>query len=127
MTQAIKFIFGSVPKDGGTFTFYRTLRPQLFPYEIDTRCVAVGQSEARFWDDDFADEGCFCIAKKAKNVKKQAIIFVDWCMSHDVDIVMGFSATSPNDCGSLGSFKQKKSIHLNLPQISSTTKGESLL
>jgi len=94
MTQSIKFIFGSVPKDGGTFTFYRTLRPQLLEYEIDMCCVSVGQSEARLWDDDFADEGCVCLAEKTGNVKKQAVIFVDWCKGQGVDIVMGINSVA---------------------------------
>lgn len=61
---------GSVPKDGGTFTFYRTLRPQLLEYGIDMRCVSVGQREAHIWDGAFADEGCFCLGENIGNVKK---------------------------------------------------------
>ncbi|MBW2664509.1 MAG: glycosyltransferase family 4 protein [Deltaproteobacteria bacterium] len=92
MTHAIKFIFGSVPKDGGTYTFYWTLRPQLLKYGIDMRCVSVGQKEARLWDNNFADEGCVCLAEKTENVKKQAAIFVDWCKGQNVDIVFGINS-----------------------------------
>ena len=94
MTHTIKFIFGSIPKDGGTFTFYRTLRPQLIDYGINMRCVSVGKGEANLWDDDFADEGCFCLAEKTGNVKGQAMIFVDWCKDHGVDIVMGINSVA---------------------------------
>lgn len=90
----IIFAFGSVPKDGGTFTFYQTLKPQLLEYEIDMRCVSVGQSEACLWDDEFADEGCVCLAEKTENVKKQAMIFVYWCMDQGVDIVMGINSVA---------------------------------
>lgn len=86
------FVFASVPKDGGTFTFYRTIRPKLLEHSIDMKCVSVGQSETRLWDDDFADGECFCLAEKTENVKKQAAIFVDWCKEQNVDIVFGINS-----------------------------------
>jgi glycosyltransferase involved in cell wall biosynthesis len=94
MTKTIKFLFGSVPKDGGTYTFYRTLRPQLLKHEIDMRCVSVGRMEADLWDGEFADEGCYCLAKKVANVKKQAMIFADWCIDQRVDVVMGINSVA---------------------------------
>jgi len=48
---------GSVPKDGGTFTFYRNLRPALFGHGIDMSCVTMGWQEAQLWEDGYADDG----------------------------------------------------------------------
>ncbi len=56
MSEANKRIviaFGTVPKDGGTFTFYRTIRPKLLLNGIDIRCVSIGRDEACLWDSDF--------------------------------------------------------------------------
>ena len=84
--------FGSVPKDGGTFTFYRNIRPELKNYGIDLRCVSVGKQEAGLWDSDFADEGCVLLAPEESDVKKQAMAFAAWCVSSRVDIVMGINS-----------------------------------
>ena len=42
----IRVAFGSVPKDSGTFTFYRNMRPALLAQGIDLRCVAAGRDQA---------------------------------------------------------------------------------
>jgi len=84
--------FGSVPKDGGTFTFYRNLRPALLEYGIDMRCVTLGREQSYLWEDAYADEGCILLASDTGNVKKQAMAFADWCESEGVDIVMGINS-----------------------------------
>lgn len=84
--------FGSIPKDGGTFTFYRTLRPKLAEYGMDLRCVSVGKAEAALWDPDFSDDGCVLLTENEGSVKKQALAFAHWCESHHVDIVMGINS-----------------------------------
>lgn len=88
----IRFAFGSVPKDGGTFTFYRNLRPALREYDIDMRCVAVGKAQARLWEETYADEGCVLIARRTRDVKKQAMAFLKWCEQEQVDLVMGVNS-----------------------------------
>ncbi len=88
----IKIAIGSVPKDGGTFTFYRNLRPALREYGIEVRCVTVGWQEARLQEDGYADDGCVLLASDTKDVKKQAKAFVEWCESERVDIVMGLNS-----------------------------------
>jgi len=94
MKNLIRVAIGSVPKNAGTFTFYRTLRPSLLDYGFDLCCVSVGKKEAIIWEDAFADEGCSCLAEKTGNVKKQAMIFVDWCTDQSVDIVMGINSVA---------------------------------
>jgi glycosyltransferase involved in cell wall biosynthesis len=88
----IKVAFGSVPKDGGTFTFYRSLRPELKKLGIDLRCVSVGYTEANLWRKDFAEEGCELIAPRQRLVKKQSQAFAQWCERENVDIVIAVNS-----------------------------------
>lgn len=88
----IKFAFGSVPKDGGTFTFYRNMRPSLLKHGIDMRCVSVGSAQAELWEDAYDDEGCVLLAANTRNIKKQAMAFAEWCEAEQVDIVMGINS-----------------------------------
>jgi len=90
--NCILFAFGSVPKDGGTFTFYRNLRPALLEHGIDMRCVAVGKVQAQLWDDTYADDGCVLLAHGTRNVKKQAKAFVQWSETEQVNVVMGINS-----------------------------------
>ena len=83
---------GSVPKDGGTFTFYRNIRPPLRDRGVDLRCVSVGSREGALWDPGFADEGCVLLAKDEGDVKKQAMAFADWSMASGVGFVMGINS-----------------------------------
>lgn len=86
--------FGSVPKDGGTFTFYRNMRIPLLDHGIDLRCVSVGERDARLWEDSFADDGCVLLAENESSIKKQAQAFVQWCHDTDVDIVFGVNSSA---------------------------------
>ena len=92
MRSTVKIVFGSVPKDGGTFTFYRNIRPGLKNHGIDLRCVSVGKQEAALWDTEFADDGCVLLVKDDGDVKKQAMAFAEWCVANGVDIVMGINS-----------------------------------
>lgn len=84
--------FGSVPKDGGTYTFYRNIRPALLQHGIDMRCVAIGKAQAALWEEEYADAGCVLLAPSARNIKKQAMAFAEWCELEGVDIVMGINS-----------------------------------
>ena len=86
------FAFGSVPKDGGTFTFYRNMRPALADFGVDIRCVSVGKEQAQLWEPDYVDEGCVLLAPETRKVKRQAMEFAAWCETEDVDIVMGINS-----------------------------------
>ncbi|WP_138466102.1 glycosyltransferase [Poseidonocella sp. HB161398] len=88
----IRVAFGSVPKDGGTFTFYRNMRPALLPHGIDLRCVAAGPAQAALWEDSFADEGCVLLAARSDSLKAQARAFADWCEAEEIDIVFGVNS-----------------------------------
>lgn len=84
--------FGSVPKDGGTFTFYRNLRPELLNHDIDLRCVTIGKRETNLVETAYMDEGCVLLAKDSNNIKKQSIVFVEWCEEEKIDIVMAINS-----------------------------------
>ncbi len=86
--------FGSVPKDGGTFTFYRTIRPKLLEYDIDMRCVSVGKAEGDLIEDAFVDDGCVLLAETITDIKKQATVFADWCEKTGVDIVFAINSVA---------------------------------
>ena len=86
--------FGSVPKDGGTFTFYRNLREPLLAHGIDLRCVSVGNREAELWADSFADDGCVLLAENESDIKKQSRAFVQWSQDTGVDIVFGVNSVA---------------------------------
>ena len=88
----VSVIIGSVPKDGGTFTFYRNLRPALAAHGIDLRCVTVGKREAGLIEDAYVDDGCVVLAPKIRSTKRQAVIFSKWCERHDINIVIGLNS-----------------------------------
>jgi len=92
MRSSVVVAFGSVPKDGGTFTFYRNMRPALKQFDVDLRCVSIGKEQAALWEHDYADDGCVLLADKTRNIKKQSMAFSEWCESEDVDIVMGINS-----------------------------------
>lgn len=88
----IRLAFGSVPKDGGTFTFYRNMRPQLLQHGIDLRCVALGKEQAELWETAYVDEGCVLLAATTRSIKKQAMAFANWCETEQIDVVMGINS-----------------------------------
>lgn len=88
----IRVAFGSVPKDGGTFTFYRNQRPALLEQEVDMRCVTLGPADCALWEDAYADEGCVRVGRQALSLKAQARAFVQWCEAERIDIVMGINS-----------------------------------
>lgn len=92
MKKIIKIAFGSVPKDGGTFTFYRNIRPALEKYGIIMYCVAVGKEQAELWEESYADKNTVLLAANTYNVKKQAQAFVSWCEAVNIDMVMGINS-----------------------------------
>lgn len=92
MKNNIIIAFGSVPKDGGTFTFYRNVRPALEKHGIIMYCVAVGKEQATLWEESYADKNTVLLAANTYNVKKQAKTFVDWCEKTQIDLVMGINS-----------------------------------
>ncbi|RJP84256.1 MAG: glycosyltransferase [Desulfobacteraceae bacterium] len=90
----IMVAFGSVPKDGGTYTFYRTIRPKLLEHGIDMRCVTVGKAEAGLVEASFVDDGCVVLAETITDVKKQAMVFTEWCEKTGIDIVFAINSVA---------------------------------
>ncbi|MEM9341981.1 MAG: glycosyltransferase [Pseudomonadota bacterium] len=90
--MTIRVAFGSVPKDGGTFTFYRNMRPALLRRGIDLRCVSVGKDQAYITEPDFLDDGCVHLAQHTSDLKTQAQAFADWVGGEDIDIVIGVNS-----------------------------------
>lgn len=88
----IRVAFGSVPKDAGTFTFYRNLRPALLGHGIDLRCVSLGRDDAHLSEADYIDEGCHLLVPRSSSLKRQARAFSDWCEAERIDIVMGINS-----------------------------------
>ncbi len=87
-----KIAYGSVPKDGGTFTFYRNLRPALLKHDIELICVSVGQHQASLVEPAYRDDGCILLAADCSDVREQARAFVQWCEEQHVDIVMAINS-----------------------------------
>jgi len=92
MNAPIKVAFGSVPKDGGTFTFYRNIRPALKARGIELFCVTVGKPQSRLWEDAYVDDGCVRLAATSYSMKRQAQVFTDWCTDNDIDCVMAINS-----------------------------------
>lgn len=88
----INLAFGSIPKDGGTFTFYKNIRPALKKFGIKIYCVAIGKEQAQLWENRYADDHTVLLAPNTHNVKTQAKIFVNWCVEHDINMVMGINS-----------------------------------
>lgn len=88
----IRIAFGSVPKDGGTFTFYRNLRPALLARGIDLLCVSLGREEAQLIEQAYVDEGCHLLVPRSLSLKTQAQAFVKWCERERIDIVIGVNS-----------------------------------
>ena len=90
--KLVKVAFGSVPKDSGTFTFYRNIRPALAKRGISLYCVTVGAPQARLWEEAYVDDGCVLLAATSLNMKRQAQVFTKWCTDNDIDCVMAINS-----------------------------------
>ena len=90
--KPIKIAYGSVPKDGGTFTFYKNQREALLRLGYQLICVSIGLRQSDLWDAKFADEGCVLLAKNTLSVKKQAKTFVQWCVKENIQFVIGVNS-----------------------------------
>ncbi|MDB2576735.1 glycosyltransferase family 4 protein [Planctomycetota bacterium] len=84
----IRVAYGSVPKEGGTFTFYRNHRDELQTRGIHVRCVAVGTESNGLWNPSYADEGCVRLAPRTWSLRRQVEAFVKWCEAEKIDVVI---------------------------------------
>jgi len=90
--KMIRVAFGSVPKDGGTFTFFRNLRPLLLKHGIELICVSIGKHQANITDTSFVTEGCVQLASDSTRLKFQAKAFEEWVRAENIDIVFGVNS-----------------------------------
>lgn len=86
--RPIRIACGTVPKDSGTFSFYKNLRAGLWDSGIDVYCVSVGSEENALTVDSFVDGGCGSVASQERNTKRQSQEFVNWCREACVDVVI---------------------------------------
>jgi glycosyltransferase involved in cell wall biosynthesis len=89
-----RIAYGSVPKDGGTFTFYRNLRPALLRHGIELVCVTVGRQEAALIERSYQDDGCVLLAANSSNIRTQAQAFTRWCEQESIDIVIAVNSVA---------------------------------
>lgn len=92
LDRPIKVAFGSVPKDGGTFTFYRNIRSALAMRGISLYCVTVGAPQTRLWEKAYVDDGCVQLAPTSFSMKTQAQVFTNWCVENEIDCVMAINS-----------------------------------
>jgi glycosyltransferase involved in cell wall biosynthesis len=92
--KVLRVAIGSVPKDCGTFTFYRTLRRSISDKSTEVFCVSTGSREAALWDDSFSDDGCVLLARRTSSVKRQSKAFVDWAQQAKVNCVIGLNSVA---------------------------------
>ena len=90
--KTIKVAYGSIPKDGGTFTFYRNQKPELEKLGYRLYCVSVGNHENSLWQKEYADEDCISLVPNESDIKRQSQVFVDWCINNDIKIVIGVNS-----------------------------------
>lgn len=93
-TSRYRVAYASVPKDSGTFTFYRNLRPALAAHGIQLICVTVGRREASLVEQAYVDDGCVVLLPESTDVKEQAEAFVGWCEAMQVDVVMAINSAA---------------------------------
>ena len=86
--STIRLAYGSLPKESGTFTFYRNHRSALRDLGVEVFCVAIGAEQSRLWNEAFADDHCIRLAPHEHGLLQQARAFVDWCQEQSIDVVM---------------------------------------
>lgn len=81
-----------VPKPGGTYRFYRSLRQALEPRGWQIYGVSAGASEWRAWDPAFADSGCVALGKKLTDPQAAARALTDWVQANEIDLFIPMSS-----------------------------------
>lgn len=84
----LRVAYGAIPKEGGTFSFYRNHRSEFEQLGVDVRCVAIGREALPLWRDEFADEKCLHLAPRETSLTRQVRAFVDWCDRERIDVVI---------------------------------------
>ena len=82
-----RIAYGTCPKIGGTFMFYKMIRQSLRPYGWDVIAAVPGKYINDFWDSAYEDDGCVRIAPEELDLKNVAQELVDWCDKAQVDFL----------------------------------------
>ncbi len=88
----LKVAYGSVPKDGGTYTFFRNIRRPLLERGVDMRCVSCGAEQRELWEEEYVVDGCVLLAPQSRRIRSQSRRFAEWCEEESIDIVMGINS-----------------------------------
>ena len=84
--------YGSIPKDGGTYTFFRNQREMFKQFGIEMFCVVLGKQEHSIMMPEHVVEGVVSLLPEETNPKLLTIGFLNWCKEIGVDIVMAVNS-----------------------------------
>ncbi len=84
--------YGSIPKDGGTYTFFRNQRKAFQHFGIEMFCVVIGKHEHSMIVPQHIVEGVVSILPEETDSKLLTIGFLIWCEETGVDIVMAVNS-----------------------------------
>jgi glycosyltransferase involved in cell wall biosynthesis len=92
----IKVAYGSIPKEGGTYSFFLNHRDILKSFGIELYCVTVGYQSNLLVNKNFHSEGCIYLAKNEFRLEKQAIKFVEWAKRENIQVVIPVNSEPMN-------------------------------
>jgi len=83
-----RMAYCSVPKDGGTYTFYVELRKELEKRGYEVICLSTGRTENGLWDQSYAVPGCVALEPGEDDLKKLSRAFCDFLEQEEIDLFM---------------------------------------
>ena len=84
----VRVAYGSIPKEGGTFTFYKNHRRVFAEAGVELFCVTIGREASSLWNELYADDGCHKVAERTTSLRRQVIEFIRWCDEKRVSAVI---------------------------------------
>lgn len=84
--------YGSIPKDGGTYTFFRNQREMFKQFGVEMYCVVLGKHEHSIMLPEHVVEGVISLLPEETDSKLLTIGFLNWCKEMGVDIVMAVNS-----------------------------------
>jgi glycosyltransferase involved in cell wall biosynthesis len=97
----IKVAYGSIPKEGGTFSFFLNHKNALRDLGIDLYCVTVGFQSNLLVNRTFHTEGCVYLARHSFTLKKQVEKFIQWVEDEEIDVIIPVNSEPMNSSVSL--------------------------
>ncbi len=92
VSKRITLAYGSIPKDGGTYTFYRNQRNAFASAGVDMFCVVLGKNEHAMLIPEYIDEGVVSLLPEETDNKLLTLGFLKWCENAQVDIIMAVNS-----------------------------------